>query len=373
MHFSIDRKFFYDKLSIVARAISVFSPLPALSGIYIDVQSDKIILTGSDSNISIRSTIVQGELNQLNIESTGSIVIESKYLLEIIRKMDSPIVEFNCEDSSLVRITTDNGKFNLNGIESNEYPNIDFSQPINSFSLQSDDLKAIVNQTSFACSDKDTRPVLNGVNFRANANTLYCSGTDSYRLARKVLPIDNTRDFDITIPSKSLSEVVRSINEDQESIQIFVDSKKAQFIFDKTIIQTRLIDGTFPDVDRIIPNSAVSTMIVDSRELANVIDRTNFIRNEKIHLVKLECTPEVTHVKTNSSEIGNSDEILTNCEYKGEDITLSCNGTFMLDAIKALNGEKVELDFSGLSKPIKIFNPDDDSVLMVIVPIRSYD
>ena len=373
MHFSIDRKYFYEKLSVVSRAISVFSPLPALSGICIDVKSDQIILTGSDSNVSIRSTIVRGELNQLDIDSTGSIVIESKYLLEIIRKMDCTMVELELVDYSLVRISSDNGQFNLNGIQSNEYPNIDFSQPTNSFELKSKDLKGIVSQTSFACSDKDTRPVLNGVNFKASNNTLYCSGTDSYRLARKVLPLQINHEFNITIPSKSLNEVVRSINEDEESIHIYVDSKKAQFIFDKTIIQTRLIDGTFPDVDRIIPTSFISSMVIDSKELACVIDRTNFIRNEKIHLIKLECSSEITRIKTSSSEIGNSDEVLTNCEYTGEDITLSCNGTFMLDAIKALNSEKVKLEFSGLMKPIKIYDPEDDSVIMVIVPIRSYD
>ena len=230
MHFSIDRKYFYEKLSVVSRAISVFSPLPALSGICIDVKSDQIILTGSDSNVSIRSTIVRGELNQLDIDSTGSIVIESKYLLEIIRKMDCAMVELELVDYSLVRISSDNGQFNLNGIQSNEYPNIDFSQPTNSFELKSKDLKDIVSQTSFACSDKDTRPVLNGVNFKASNNTLYCSGTDSYRLARKVLPLQINHEFNITIPSKSLNEVVRSINEDEESIHIYVDSKKAQFI-----------------------------------------------------------------------------------------------------------------------------------------------
>lgn len=374
MHFSIDRKYFFDKLTIVSRAISVFSPLPALSGICIDVHSDHIVLTGSDSNVSIRSTIVSGELNQLDIQATGSIVIESKYLLEIIRKMDCTMVDFEIIDNnSLIRISSDNGKFNLNGIQANEYPNIDFSQPVSSFELKSSDLKNIVTQTSFACSDKDTRPVLTGVNFKAIQNTLYCSGTDSYRLARKVLKLEKNADFNITIPSKSLLEVIRSINEDIETVQIFVDSKKAQFIFDKTIIQTRLIDGTFPDVDRIIPSSSIASMEIDSHELSGVIDRTNFIRNDKIHLIKLECTPEITRIKTNSSEIGNSDEILTDCIYTGEDITLSCNGTFMLDAIKALSSEKVRLDFSGLMKPIKIYNPEDESVIMIIVPIRSYD
>ena len=372
MHFSIDRKYFFDKLSIVSRAISVFSPLPALSGICIDVKEDSIILTGSDSNISIRTVIVPGELNKLNIEEEGSIIIDSKYLLEIVRKLDCSQIEMEVIDYSLVRISSDNGQFNLNGIRSNEYPDIDFSQPVHHFELTAKDLKAIVSQTAFACSDKDQRPVLTGVNFNCEGNTLYCSGTDSYRLARKTIHLSTTQDFNITIPSKSLVEVVRSVS-DEDLVNIFVDSKKAQFVFDKTVIQTRLIDGTFPDVQRIIPTSSVSKMLVDSYEISSTIDRTNFIRNDKIHLIKLECSPDQTHIKTYSSEIGNSDEILTQCEYEGEDISLTCNGTYMLDAIKALSCEKVLIEFSGFMKPIKVSNPEDDSVLMILVPIRSYD
>ena len=176
----------------------------------------------------------------------------------------------------------------------------------------------------------------------------------------------------ITIPSKSLTEVVRSVS-DEDIIDIFADSKKAQFVFDKTIIQTRLIDGTFPDVQRIIPTSCVSKMLVDSYEIAGTIDRTNFIRNDKVHLIKLECSQTETHIKTYSSEIGNSDEVLTKCEYEGEEISLTCNGTYMLDAIKALGCEKVLIEFSGFMKPIKVSNPEDASVLMILVPIRSYD
>lgn len=373
MHFSIDRKYFYEKISVVARAISMFSPIPALSGICIQVDEDQIVLTGSDSNISIRSTILKGELNQLQIESAGSIVIEAKYLLEIVRKLDCSIIDIERIDHSLVRLSSDNGQFQLNGIRAQEYPTIDFSQPIHSFLLKGEQLKQIVSQTSFACSDKDQRPVLTGVNFHARNQSLYCSATDSYRLARKVIELESAQEFNITIPAKSLNEVTRSISEEDIDIMIYVDHKKAQFILDKTIIQTRLIDGTFPDVERIIPSECIASMEVNASELSNVIDRTNFIRNDKIHLIKMECSPEVCHVKTNSIEIGNSDEILTDCTYSGEDLNLACNGTYMLDAIKALNAEKVKLEFSGYLKPIKISNPEDPSILMVVVPIRSYD
>lgn len=373
MKFEINRKFFLEKLNIVSRAISVFSPLPALSGICIQVSNDLITLTGSDSNISIRSSFVSTKENQLVIESSGSIIIESKYILEIVRKMDSELVTVDLIDFSKVCISNSNGQFNLNGIQFNEYPNIDFSIPNTKIQLKSEDLKLIYSQTAFACSDKDTRPVLNGVNFKASGTTLCCSGTDSYRLARKQIELNDSYDFNITIPNKSLSEVVKSLSDAIEFVDLFIDSKKVQFVFDHTIIQSRLIDGTFPDIDRIIPTTEISNMLVSSHELAGVIDRTNFIRNEKIHLIKLECTESETHIKTSSSEIGNSDEVLSTCRYSGENIRLSCNGTYMLEAIRALNCSCVKLEFAGLMKPIKISNPEDHSVLMIVVPVRSYD
>ncbi|MDD7280559.1 DNA polymerase III subunit beta [Floccifex sp.] len=373
MKFSINRKFFLDKLNIVSRSISVFSPLPALSGICIKVEDNRIILTGSDSNISIRSTIVPNEENELKIDSTGSIIIESKYLLEIVRKLDSQSLQFDLIDLTKVCISNNKGKFNLNGIESNEYPNIDFSIPGTKICLKSEELKQIYSQTAFACSDKDTRPVLNGVNFKTNGNILSCSGTDSYRLARKTVEINGNYNFNITIPNKSLSEVVKSLSDSDEYVDLYIDSKKIQFVFNQTVIQSRLIDGIFPDIDRIIPTTQISSMCVSSHEMASVIDRTNFIRNEKIHLIKLECSESETHIKTSSTEIGNSDEILSTCEYTGEPIRLSCNGTYMLEAIRALSGDKVKLEFAGLMKPIKISNPDDDSALMIVVPVRSYD
>ena len=160
MKFTIDRKYFYSKLSVAARAISVFSPLPALSGIHIDVKDDEIILTGSDSDVSIRTQIRPSEMNQLQIDSAGSIVMESKYLLEIVRKIDSTLIEFELTDYELVRIKSKNGEFNLNGIAANQYPAIDFKTPDQHLKLTSFQLRQIVSQTAFACGDNNQRPVL---------------------------------------------------------------------------------------------------------------------------------------------------------------------------------------------------------------------
>ena len=129
MNFTINKRYFYEKLSVVSRAISVFSPLPAFSGVKIDVSATQIVLTGSDSNISIRSTILPDEDNQLTINDIGSIVIEAKYILEIVRKIEGDVIEIEILDDTLTRISGTNAQFKINGMKSTDYPAIDFSQP----------------------------------------------------------------------------------------------------------------------------------------------------------------------------------------------------------------------------------------------------
>lgn len=372
MEFVINRKYFYEQLSTVARAISPFSPLPALSGILIDVKEDQIVLTGSDSNIAIRSTLVPGEQNQLQIISTGTISVESRYLLDIVRKLDCPMVRLELVDYTLVRLTSENGKYNINSSPADEYPPVDFSRPEGHFNLKPEEFDNIVAQTSFACSDKDQRPVLNGVNFEARGRDLYCSGTDTYRLARKTVQLEDDQNFNITISAKSLSEVVKSLGADTEVLEIFADRRKVQFVFDKTIIQSRLLDGTFPNLKAIIPTSFIGTLDVNTSELARAIDRTNFMRSENVHLIQLDCSDKGVRLKVKASEIGNSDELLRDAHWEGDPLIVTLNGSYVQDALKALRGERTLFQFSGLLKPILLTNPADESIIMVVVPVRTY-
>lgn len=373
MEFVIDRKQFLENLSTVARAISPFSPMPALSGILIEVEPDQIVLTGSDSTTSIRTIITPGELNQLQIKSPGSVVIEARYLLDIVRKQECTLLSVELTDYALVRLSSDTGRFHINGSMSTDYPGVDFSQPAGHFRLKLADLHKITAQTVFACSDKEQRPVLTGVNFHASGNVLCCSASDSYRLARKEVELEEPQNFNITISSKSLQETVRSLGNTEEFVDIYADRRKIQFVYGKTVFQTRLIDGVFPAVDQIIPTSSSYELEADAQELFRAIDRTNFILNEKVHLIHLQCAPDNVRLKVNASEIGNSDEKLKSTKWTGEPLTVTLNGSYVADALKALNAETVVFSFTGAMMPILITNPDDDSTKMVVVPVRSYE
>ena len=373
MNFKISKKAFYNSLSTVSRSISSNSPIPALTGIKIEVTNESIIIVGSNSDVSIQRTLLcEDSSNNIIIIETGSIVIEARYILEIVRKIDSNDITVNIVDGCLTKISGNNAKFEINGIKAIDYPSLDFSKPVKQFEIDSDLLLKVINQTTFAASDKETRPVLTGVNFRAYNNSIECISTDSYRLAKKIINIGKELDFNITIPSKSLNEISKIIDKEC-SILVCVSDKKAQFWIDNTLIQTRLIDGFYPETSRLIPVSFESEMTVDSRDLLNAIDRASFIKNDGISIIKISINDKNCIVSTKSQEVGSSTEELSFITFSGNPIELSFSGRYVYDAIKSLNTPNITLYFSGVMKPFIIKTNNDDSILQLVLPVRTYN
>lgn len=372
MNFKVSKRVFFNALSVVSRAISANSPLPWLSGIKIDVKDNEILLTGSDSDVSIQKVLRKNDTEYvLEIKQTGSIVIEAKYILEIVRKIDADEIVVEVVDGSLTKISGHSAEFNINGMKSSDYPAIDFSRPSKEFSLDAGTLLKLITQTSFATSDKETRPVLTGVNFKCEGNLLECVATDSFRLAKKTVVLDTTQSFNITVPAKSLGEVAKTIEKD-EKVEVCVSDKKAQFWIDGTVIQTRLIDGLYPETSRLIPTEFLYELTIDSRDVLNAIDRASFIKSEGISIIKLSANPSEILISSKSQEVGSSLEKLSPIKYKGNPLEISFSGRYVFDAVRVLNGSVIKIEFSGEMKPFIIRNVDDDSILQLILPVRTY-
>lgn len=372
MNFKISKRVLFNALSIVSRAISANSPLPWLSGVKIEVQANQITLTGSDSDVSIQKVLQKNNSDSVfEIIEEGSIVIEAKYILEIVRKIDADEISLEVVDGSLTKISGHSAEFNINGINASDYPDIDFSKPNTEFIIPADKLLKIITQTSFATSDKETRPVLTGVNFKAAGNELECVATDSFRLAKKIVELKSSQNFNITIPAKSLGEVAKTIEKD-EDVVVCVSDKKAQFWFDDTVIQTRLIDGLYPETSRLIPTDFNYELIMDSRDLLNAIDRASFIKSEGISIIKLSTRTNEITISTKSQEVGSSTEKLKPIKYTGEPLDISFSGRYVFDAVRVLNGSVIKISFTGEMKPFIIKNAEDESILQLILPVRTY-
>jgi DNA polymerase-3 subunit beta len=367
MDFKIKRIELLYALTKVSMAVSQKSPLPILTGIKFELLEDCLILTGSDSDITIQTTINEN----IEIIETGSVVLSAKYILEIIRKIDGDYVHIYVVDGTLTRIESVSSKFDLNGTPYTDYPRIDLSLTGSYFKLNSIQLKEAIEQTSFATSEKETRPVLTGVNFKAKHNILECIATDSYRLAKKVLKLSSDIQFNIIIPKKSLTEISRIIEKDEE-IDLYVSDRKVLFVVNNILIQTRLIDGAFPDTSRLIPDNFPYSLNVDTNTLLNALDRASLLSNEQNHIVKLSMNSNDVILSSFSQEIGSVEEDLSTAFFKGEDLHISFSSKYMNEAIKSLNSDKIVILFSGEMRPFIIKDINKNDIIQLVLPVRTY-
>ncbi len=369
MNFKINKNIFLRYLTITGKAISHFSPLPAFSGIKIDVDVDKITLTASDSDISIKTVINKDEKNQLEIEKTGCIVLEAKYILEFIRKTEGKEIQLILNNDTVCNIISPKSNFRLNGIREFEYPTIDFTTPENKFTLSANDIKDITAQTVYATSDNEARPVLTGVHLSCNNNELSCVATDSYRLSKKVLNV-NAFNFSLTIPTKTLKEV-SAILEENEKVEVFVSDKKIQFKFDDFLIQSRLIDGVYPNFHRLIPTQFNHELTINTNEIKNAIGRASLLKTDGISIIKLDLNENIIELSSKSLEIGSTEEKL-DAVFKGDDLIITFNGKYVEDALKALQAEEeVTFKFTNDMGAFLILGKNEN-LIQLIVPIKTY-
>ena len=367
MNFKVNKKEFLEALNISSRAISPTTPLPSLTGIKLVVEENNIVLISSDSNISIKVTI-NGE--SLEVKETGEIVLDSKYILEIVRKIDAKEINLEIIDGTLIKIYGGNSEFKINCMSSSEYPQISFESQGTPFKLSSSVFKSIIEETSFACAESETRPVLTGINFAAENKTLKVSATDSYRLACKTINIEEENNFNITIPSKYLNSVYHSLPEETD-INLIIDNQKIIFEFGNTLIQTRLLDDQFPDVARLIPTSFSQTLIVSNRELKSAVDRTSFIKSDGKNTVKLSIKADSVDITANNGQSSSYENIKV-ISFTGSELEISCSGKYLQDAISSLNGDEVTISFSGELKPMILTSKDDNTLIQLISPVRTY-
>ena len=377
MKFSIAKTKMYAALQDVNHAISSTSPA-ALRGILIEASEDnELVLTASDNDVTIRRTLKgkDDEELQLNVEEPGSVVIDAHYIMDIVHKIDADTVKVEILDGALTSFKGNQAQFRINGTKADEYPDIDLSEPQQSFSVNELKLSALIEATAFAASDQETRPALTGIHMVLKEGKLIAVATDSYRLARKEEAIDSNLDIAVTIPAKSMNEVRSILLSEDKDIRIALDNRKAQFITDDTVFQTRLLEGAFPETDRLIPTSFISTLTISRSSLINVLDRSMFIKNENMTINHLHCTEDDIIFSNRSQEIGEFEQSLIEegAVFKGEPLDISFNGGYVMAAARALKGNEIEIRFAGEMKPFILINPEDDSMLQLTLPVRSYD
>ncbi|WP_105986397.1 DNA polymerase III subunit beta [Staphylococcus chromogenes] len=376
MEFSIKRDYFITQLNDTLKAISPRTTLPILTGIKIEATNEGVVLTGSDSEISIEITIpnqVDGE-DIVEVKEPGSVVLPGRFFVDIIKKLPGKDVKLSTNEQFQTLITSGHSEFNLSGLDPDQYPLLPKVSSDDALQLPIKVLKNIIAQTNFAVSTSETRPVLTGVNWLIQENELICTATDSHRLAvRKLKLEEEIEDKNVIIPGKALAELNKIMTENEEHIDIFFASNQVLFRVGHINFISRLLEGHYPDTSRLFPENYEIKLGLDNNDFYHAIDRASLLAREGgNNVIKLSTGDALVELSSTSPEIGTVKEEVTAQDVEGGNLKISFNSKYMMDALKAIDNDEVEVEFFGTMKPFILKPKDDDTVTQLILPIRTY-
>ena len=376
INFSINKNLFLQALNTTKRAISHKNAIPILSTVKIDVTNEGITLIGSNGQISIENFIsIKNEDAGLLVTSSGSILLEATFFINVVSSLPDITLDFKEIDQKQIVLTSGKSEITLKGKDADQYPRIQEISASNPLVLETSVLKNIINETAFAASTQESRPILTGVHFVLTENkNLKTVATDSHRMSQKQIILEKNGDnFDVVIPSRSLREFSAVFTDDIETVEIYFTNNQLLFRSENISFYTRLLEGNYPDTDRLIPTEFTSIVTFDKNNLRYAMERARLLSNATQNgTVKLEIINGVVSAHVNSPEVGRVNEEIDTESISGQDLTISFNPTYLIDSLKAINSEKVTISFISAVRPFTLVpNDDTENFIQLITPVRT--
>ena len=377
MKFKINKNEFLKGLLQVGKIIPIKHTNPIFVNIKLELTTDSLILTGSNGDLSITTSIPFFRNNQEIIRDVqlGSILANSDILCNIVKRLDGDEIAFDVLDDNEARIEVDDkASFNLHCIDANEYADLDFSFKGVKIILDACEIANVVSQVSFAASIKNVKPVLTGVNIEGSGSKINFVATDSARLAKKEVEAEISEVFNTTVPVRTFQEIARSIT-DEDKITLYINDRRILAELKDTIISSVLLPGTYPNVKNIIPKNFLYTLEVDANDLIKTIETANVFSattGEKGATIRCYMSQENVVFRCSSDQNGNSSVMLNLFKYTGERLEISFKCEYVLSAVKALKTSEVLLCFQGEMKPFVIIGKNDPSVIQLLTPVKTH-
>ena len=377
MKFKINKNEFLKGLLQVGKIIPIKHTNPIFVNIKLELTTDSLILTGSNGDLSITTSIPFFRNNQEIIRDVqlGSILANSDILCNIVKRLDGEEIAFDVLDDNEARIEVDDkASFNLHCIDANEYADLDFSFKGVKIILDASEIANVVSQVSFAASIKNVKPVLTGVNIEGSGSKINFVATDSARLAKKEVEAEISEVFNTTVPVRTFQEIARSIT-DEDKITLYINDRRVLVELKDTIISSVLLPGTYPNVKNIIPKNFLYTLEVDANDLIKTIETANVFSastGEKGATIRCYMSQENVVFRCSSDQNGNSSVMLNLFKYTGERLEISFKCEYVLSAVKALKTNEVLLCFQGEMKPFVIIGKNDPSVIQLLTPVKTH-
>jgi DNA polymerase-3 subunit beta len=367
-----------EAISVVSRAVSSKTSIPILNGIKLEASDSGLTLTASDSEISIQQFIprTKGERFIIELDQTGSVVLPAKFFVDIVKRLPSQTIEIEVMDHFITMIRSGSSEIQLVGLDPEEFPLLPRLSGERVLHLSSGVLGNMIKQTAFAASVNETSAILTGIHWSVNQNRLKFVATDRHRLASCEVEINEQQEgynLPIVVPAKTLQELSKILPEDQMIVDIVIEDNQVLFKMENVLFYSRILDGTYPDTSKIIPTVFKTEFTVDTKNLADALDRAYLLsREERTNIVRLVSINDSTiEISSSSSELGKVTEQLEIESFTGEPLKIAFNSKYLLDVMKVMDSERVHFSFTGAMSPIIITPQGSREVLHLILPYRT--
>lgn len=374
MKLIIKKDILVNSLENVSRALSTRNIIPVLNGIKFELTKKCLKLTASDNDISIEITIDKKDINI--IEEEGTVIIANgRILLELLKDL-SNACEITIENYDDNEIIFKSGKFvyKSNCFSKDDYPNIKFEESSSPIKLDCIKFKEIISKTSFACSNQESRPLLTGVNLKMIGNIFECVATDSYRLSKVQIILDNKSDnnFNIVIPSRNINELYKIMNIDTE-IELHVFNNKVLFNIDNIKFQTSLLNGTYPNTDNSIPVEFKNKIKVNLKDILIKVNSASKVAQAKEkNIIEMEIINNELNIRSFNTDAGKYEDSIEIDNLTKNNLKISYSARYMLDALKTFDGEFILILLNGEISPIILKDENNNELIQLILPMKTF-
>ena len=371
MKLTIERADLLRALGHVQSVVERRNTIPILSNVLMEVESGRLGLTATDMDLAIVESV------EAAIESDGATTAPAHTLYDIVRKLpEGAQVEIDAGgDSEQLTLCAGRSRFTLQTLPTEDFPRMVSGDMPHNFSLPAKALRSLIDRTRFAISTEETRYYLNGIFMHTvetnGAEVLRTVATDGHRLARveMAVPEGATGMPGIIVPRKAVNELRKLIDESDDEIDVALSDTGIRFAFGGAVLTTKLIDGTFPDYERVIPTGNDKTLQVDCEEFAHAVDRVATISTEKSRAVKLSAESNSLVLTASSPDSGTATEEIE-VQYSDSPIEIGFNARYLLDITQQIEGDQAEFSVADAASPTIVRDSSDKSALYVLMPMR---
>jgi DNA polymerase-3 subunit beta len=368
MKFIVSSSQLLKQLQLLGGVINNNNTLPILDNFLFELKQNELIISASDLETTITSTI------DVESDSSGSIAISARLLLDTLKTFPNQPLTFKTEDNNTIEISSEQGKYDMAYFSGEEFPKTISLENPSATIIPAAILGSAISKTIFATGNDDLRPVMSGVFFQFSSDNLTFVATDAHKLVKYTrTDISASESAEFIMPKKPLNLLKGILGTSTTDVTIEYNTTNAKFVFDNVVLICRLIDGKYPNYDAVIPKENPNKLTVDRASFLNSTKRVSIFSSKTTHQIRLKMAGTELNISAEDIDYANKADERLNCDYQGDDMQIGFNSRFLTEMLSNLTSEEVLIEMSlpnraGILTPVD-GNDSGEQITMLVMPV----